>query len=731
MLAVAEGGRRLRAARSRASGRSGCAPCSTTPRSALDADRRAPARSRCRPTVRRRCASTAMRGASPHTRTAPDVGARRRRRRVRDVHVGVDRAAEGRRGAARRDRQPGARRRLRDARAGRRRRAPRASRRSTRPRSRSGARSRNGAPPGADREVDRARAARARRALAAARRHDAVPHDRAVQRDRARRSRRVRAAAATVLFGGEAVEPRWVREVLRAGAPARLVHVYGPTETTTFATSTSVDADDAARDTIPIGRPIANAEVLRARRRRRARAPSASRARSTSAARGRARLPRQRRAHRRAFRAPSVPRDAAARLYRTGDRVRVRADGAIEFLGRVDRQVKVRGHRIELDEVEARSRAARRARRGRAAARRRRATRGASSRGSCPPIRTRRRRRRCGATCARALPEAMLPAATVWMPSLPLNASGKVDLRALPEPGDDARSGAAATPAARHARGRARAHLGATCSACAASASTTTSSRSAAIRCSPRGSSTRSSARPGSRCRSRRCSPTTRSPGSRARSAKARPTPTRRSSSSTRAGRGRRSCSCTATSRPAASTAARSRSRSGPDQPTLIVHPHGLAGDAVPPTIEAMAADRLRAVRAMRPAGPYVIGGHCNGALVAFEMARQLVAAGEEVLGGRADRVGRAAAGGHAARAAGRYVKFNERGRADAVRAERPALRDRDLRTRARSTPTRAAASTATSIVVLAAGVALAVAGRRLGAARARPGKAMSCPAAT
>jgi thioesterase domain-containing protein len=63
----------------------------------------------------------------------------------------------------------------------------------------------------------------------------------------------------------------------------------------------------------------------------------------------------------------------------------------------------------------------------------------------------------------------------------------------------------------------------------------------------------------------------------------------------------------------------------------LIVHPHGLCEDAIPPTIEEMARDRLHAVRAALPNGPYLIGGHCNGALVAFEMARQLAEAGEQV----------------------------------------------------------------------------------------------------
>jgi len=61
------------------------------------------------------------------------------------------------------------------------------------------------------------------------------------------------------------------------------------------------------------------------------------------------------------------------------------------------------------------------------------------------------------------------------------------------------------------------------------------------------------------------------------------------------------------------------------------VHPHTLLAGALPPTIGAMAEDRIRALRKVRPRGPYVMAGYCNGAYVAFEMARQLVAAGEDV----------------------------------------------------------------------------------------------------
>ena len=69
----------------------------------------------------------------------------------------------------------------------------------------------------------------------------------------------------------------------------------------------------------------------------------------------------------------------------------------------------------------------------------------------------------------------------------------------------------------------------------------------------------------------------------------------------------------------------------GPDQPMVVVHPHTLLAGAIPPTIAAMAEDRLRALRNVRPHGPYILAGYCNGAYVAFEMARQLVAAGEDV----------------------------------------------------------------------------------------------------
>jgi amino acid adenylation domain-containing protein len=67
------------------------------------------------------------------------------------------------------------------------------------------------------------------------------------------------------------------------------------------------------------------------------------------------------------------------------------------------------------------------------------------------------------------------------------------------------------------------------------------------------------------------------------------------------------------------------------DRPFIALQPHGLGAEPIPSTIEAMAADRLEVLRAAQPRGPYLLGGYCNGALVAFEMARRLVALGEKV----------------------------------------------------------------------------------------------------
>ncbi|HEX2203634.1 MAG TPA: phosphopantetheine-binding protein, partial [Longimicrobium sp.] len=121
------------------------------------------------------------------------------------------------------------------------------------------------------------------------------------------------------------------------------------------------------------------------------------------------------------------------RVYRTGDRARRLEDGSIEFLGRLDAQVKVRGHRIEPAEVEAallRHPAVRQAvvgARGPAGAARLVAWLLPAG-GPASPAELR-------AAVREVLPEPMVPSAFVWMDAFPLTPSGKLDRRALPEPG--------------------------------------------------------------------------------------------------------------------------------------------------------------------------------------------------------------------------------------------------------------------------------------------------------
>jgi len=71
----------------------------------------------------------------------------------------------------------------------------------------------------------------------------------------------------------------------------------------------------------------------------------------------------------------------------------------------------------------------------------------------------------------------------------------------------------------------------------------------------------------------------------------------------------------------------------GADQPFYGMAPPGACGEAIPDTLEGIASSYLARIREIQPAGPYLLGGHCNGAVAAFEVARMLLAQGERVLG--------------------------------------------------------------------------------------------------
>jgi amino acid adenylation domain-containing protein len=236
-----------------------------------------------------------------------------------------------------------------------------------------------------------------------------------------------------LLVGGEAADPRWMQRVLEAGPPARLLNVYGPTESTTFATWYRIAEVAAGQETVPIGRPLGatSAHVLDPLHLPLPLGvPGELALGGDGLACGYHRRP-ELTAER--FIPDPFSGDPGARLYRTGDAVRRLPDGSLEFLGRLDRQTKLRGFRIEPGEVEA---AICRHPGARAAVAvvaevepgDRRLVAYVEADPAAPLDLTELRRH-----LEAALPDYMVPAAIVPLPRLPLDGNGKIDRRALPE----------------------------------------------------------------------------------------------------------------------------------------------------------------------------------------------------------------------------------------------------------------------------------------------------------
>lgn len=155
-----------------------------------------------------------------------------------------------------------------------------------------------------------------------------------------------------LLLGGEGLPAPLARR-LSGLISGSLVNMYGPTETTIWSSTYDVGEIDAAETTISIGRPIANTELYILDELMRPvpeGVPGELFIGGDGVVRGylfRPELTGER------FVPDPFSGRAGARLYRTGDLARYADDGNIEFLGRLDHQVKIRGHRIELGEIEA------------------------------------------------------------------------------------------------------------------------------------------------------------------------------------------------------------------------------------------------------------------------------------------------------------------------------------------------------------------------------------------
>jgi amino acid adenylation domain-containing protein len=236
----------------------------------------------------------------------------------------------------------------------------------------------------------------------------------------------------TVNLAGEALPRTLVDSLYTVEGVERVVNLYGPTEYTTYTTMEEVDRNETERPTI--GRPIANTHIYILDRQMEP-APVGVTGEVFIGGMGLARGY-WNRPHLTAERFVPNPfaEEQGARLYRTGDLARYLSDGRIDYLGRADHQVKVRGFRIELEEINARL-------------------------GQHPSVReavvdvredgVAGKRlvayvvSKHGEVCAwsdlraflkESFPEHMVPSACVVLDALPLTPNGKVDRKALPAP---------------------------------------------------------------------------------------------------------------------------------------------------------------------------------------------------------------------------------------------------------------------------------------------------------
>ncbi|MFO3704978.1 non-ribosomal peptide synthetase [Xanthomonas codiaei] len=232
------------------------------------------------------------------------------------------------------------------------------------------------------------------------------------------------------LVGGEALVPELASQLLsRAG---RLTQLYGPTETTIWSTIMPLQLTDAAAP--PIGRPLLNTRVYVLDAQRQPLPTGAigelyiGGAGVAKGYRGKRQLTSER------FLRDPFAADGSS-MYRTGDRVRQREDGLLEFIGRADAQLKIRGHRVEPAEIENALLLHAQVAQVAVVAHQDGDTAlqllayVVGKHGTAPSTETLR------AHLQQRLPASMIPSLWVMLAALPLTANGKLDRRALPAPG--------------------------------------------------------------------------------------------------------------------------------------------------------------------------------------------------------------------------------------------------------------------------------------------------------
>ena len=233
-----------------------------------------------------------------------------------------------------------------------------------------------------------------------------------------------------MMVGGEAFPPE-LAQALSEVISGTVTNMYGPTETTIWSSTQRIEKSGAPVQ-IPIGTPIANTQLYVLDRRRQP-VPVGVAGELYIGGLGVARGYLERPALTAERFVPNPFQSDGRKMYRTGDQVRWRGDGVVEFLGRIDHQVKIRGYRIELGEIEARIQEDAAVRECVCIVRedvpgdQRLVAYLVSAGGVVDSAAVRER-------CKKVLPEFMVPAAVVALPRMPLTANGKVDRKQLPPP---------------------------------------------------------------------------------------------------------------------------------------------------------------------------------------------------------------------------------------------------------------------------------------------------------
>jgi enterobactin synthetase component F len=249
----------------------------------------------------------------------------------------------------------------------------------------------------------------------------------------------------TIILAGEKLPRRLADAIFKAAPGVRLLNCYGPTETTVYSSCAVVELTDRSEPTI--GRAIWNTDLHVLDGGCGLLPPGVEGELFIGGAGvGRGYLGRPELTAQRFLPNPYGP----GRLYRTGDRVRWRTDGELEFLGRADDQIKINGIRIEPGEIEETllglpgiTAAAVKYGEDSAGMRRLVAYLVASPRAGIETANVR-------AALVRQLPPNMVPTAFVWLDAMPMTPSGKLDRKSLPPaPHDDARPALDPPPATR------------------------------------------------------------------------------------------------------------------------------------------------------------------------------------------------------------------------------------------------------------------------------------------